>query len=38
MTELKFGIFDHLDRARLNIAELYKQRLELISHVERRGF
>lgn len=38
MNELKFGIFDHLDRGRQDIAELYKQRLELISHVERSGF
>ncbi len=38
MNELKFGVFDHLDRGRRSIAELYVERLQLITQYERSGF
>jgi alkanesulfonate monooxygenase SsuD/methylene tetrahydromethanopterin reductase-like flavin-dependent oxidoreductase (luciferase family) len=36
--DLKFGIFDHLDRARLGIAELFDQRLKIAELYDRLGF
>lgn len=38
MNELEFGVFDHLDRGRRSIAELYAERLQLIEQFERCGF
>lgn len=36
--DLKFGIFDHLDRAKLAIADLYDQRLKIVELYDRLGF
>jgi alkanesulfonate monooxygenase SsuD/methylene tetrahydromethanopterin reductase-like flavin-dependent oxidoreductase (luciferase family) len=36
--DLKFGIFDHLDRGDKSIAELYEQRLRIIELYDRSGF
>jgi alkanesulfonate monooxygenase SsuD/methylene tetrahydromethanopterin reductase-like flavin-dependent oxidoreductase (luciferase family) len=38
MSDLKFGVFDHLDRGRRPIADLYEQRLKLIEQYDRCGF
>jgi alkanesulfonate monooxygenase SsuD/methylene tetrahydromethanopterin reductase-like flavin-dependent oxidoreductase (luciferase family) len=38
MTDLKFGVFDHLDRGKRAIADLYNQRLMLIEQYDRSGF
>ena len=38
MQDLKFGIFDHLDRGSLSIAELYDQRLQIIEQYDQAGF
>src|SRR6201988_4831189 len=38
LTDLKFGVFDHLDRGHLPIATLYEERLQIIEHFERTGF
>ena len=38
MTDLKFGIFDHLDRGKRSISELYEQRLRLIEQYDQSGF
>ncbi|MGE5538206.1 MAG: LLM class flavin-dependent oxidoreductase [Gemmatimonas sp.] len=38
MSDLKFGIFDHLDRAKREIAELYEERLKLVEQYDRSGF
>ncbi len=38
MDDLKFGVFDHLDRGKRSIAELYDQRLKLVELYERSGF
>jgi alkanesulfonate monooxygenase SsuD/methylene tetrahydromethanopterin reductase-like flavin-dependent oxidoreductase (luciferase family) len=35
---LKFGVFDHLDRNALPLADFYEQRLELIERYDRAGF
>jgi alkanesulfonate monooxygenase SsuD/methylene tetrahydromethanopterin reductase-like flavin-dependent oxidoreductase (luciferase family) len=35
---VKFGVFDHLDRASSSLAEFYEQRLETVSWYERAGF
>jgi alkanesulfonate monooxygenase SsuD/methylene tetrahydromethanopterin reductase-like flavin-dependent oxidoreductase (luciferase family) len=35
---LKFGIFDHLDRNALPLADFYEQRLKLIEQYDRSGF
>jgi alkanesulfonate monooxygenase SsuD/methylene tetrahydromethanopterin reductase-like flavin-dependent oxidoreductase (luciferase family) len=38
MNDLKFGIFDHLDRGQRGVSELYEERLKIIEHYERSGF
>jgi alkanesulfonate monooxygenase SsuD/methylene tetrahydromethanopterin reductase-like flavin-dependent oxidoreductase (luciferase family) len=38
MNDLKFGVFDHLDRGRRSISELYDQRLQLVEQYDRSGF
>jgi alkanesulfonate monooxygenase SsuD/methylene tetrahydromethanopterin reductase-like flavin-dependent oxidoreductase (luciferase family) len=38
MLDLKFGIFDHLDRGGKPIAELYDQRLRIIEQYDQAGF
>lgn len=38
MDDLKFGVFDHLDRGRRSISELYDQRLKLVEQYEKAGF
>lgn len=38
MNDLKFGVFDHLDRGKRSISELYDQRLKLVEQYERCGF
>lgn len=38
MKDLKFGIFDHLDRAKLAISDLFDRRLEIIELYDRLGF
>lgn len=38
MQDLKFGIFDHLDRGGKPIAELYDQRLQIIEQYDQAGF
>lgn len=38
MTDLKFGVFDHLDRGKRSIADLYEQRLQIVQQYERSGF
>src|ERR1700745_1410677 len=35
---MKFGIFDHLDRAAVPLAQQYEERLQLIEAYERAGF
>jgi alkanesulfonate monooxygenase SsuD/methylene tetrahydromethanopterin reductase-like flavin-dependent oxidoreductase (luciferase family) len=35
---LKFGVFDHLDRNALPLADFYEQRLEIIERYDRAGF
>src|SRR5437879_3794569 len=38
MSDLTFGIFDHLDRGRRSIAQLYDERLQIVAAYERGGF
>ena len=38
MSDLKFGVFDHLDRGKRAISELYDQRLKIVEQYERSGF
>jgi len=38
MRDLKFGVFDHLDRGRRSMTELYDQRLEIVARYDRAGF
>ena len=38
MSDLKFGIFDHLDRGHRPIAQLYEERLQMVEQFERSGF
>ncbi len=38
MNDLKFGVFDHLDRGRRSISHLYEERLQIIERYERAGF
>jgi alkanesulfonate monooxygenase SsuD/methylene tetrahydromethanopterin reductase-like flavin-dependent oxidoreductase (luciferase family) len=38
MSDLKFGVFDHLDRGRRSIAQLYDERLQIVEQYERAGF
>src|SRR3954463_5549246 len=38
MTDLTFGIFDHLDRGHRSIAQLYEERLQIVAAYERAGF
>jgi alkanesulfonate monooxygenase SsuD/methylene tetrahydromethanopterin reductase-like flavin-dependent oxidoreductase (luciferase family) len=38
MDELKFGIFDHLDRGERSISDLFEQRLQMVEHYDRLGF
>src|SRR3982074_2535481 len=38
MTDLTFGIFDHLDRGHRSIAQLYDERLQIVAAYERAGF
>ena len=35
---MKFGVFDHLDRNDLPLADFYEQRLELVEYYDRLGF
>jgi alkanesulfonate monooxygenase SsuD/methylene tetrahydromethanopterin reductase-like flavin-dependent oxidoreductase (luciferase family) len=35
---LKFGVFDHLDRNELPLADFYEQRLDFVEHFDRLGF
>ena len=36
--ELSFGVFDHMDRGRLPLADQYEQRLQLVQDYEQAGF
>jgi alkanesulfonate monooxygenase SsuD/methylene tetrahydromethanopterin reductase-like flavin-dependent oxidoreductase (luciferase family) len=36
--DLKFGVFDHLDRGERGIADLYNQRLQIVEQYDRAGF
>ena len=38
MTELAFGIFDHLDRGPVPVGEFYRQRLRIAEEYDRAGF
>lgn len=38
MEDLKFGVFDHLDRGERSISDLYEQRLQIIEQYDRAGF
>jgi alkanesulfonate monooxygenase SsuD/methylene tetrahydromethanopterin reductase-like flavin-dependent oxidoreductase (luciferase family) len=38
MEELKFGIFDHLDRGGRSMSDLYEQRLQIVEQYDRAGF
>jgi alkanesulfonate monooxygenase SsuD/methylene tetrahydromethanopterin reductase-like flavin-dependent oxidoreductase (luciferase family) len=38
MRDLKFGVFDHLDRGQRSLTELYDQRLEIVEQYDRTGF
>jgi alkanesulfonate monooxygenase SsuD/methylene tetrahydromethanopterin reductase-like flavin-dependent oxidoreductase (luciferase family) len=38
MRDLKFGVFDHLDRGQRSVTELYDQRLQIVEHYDRAGF
>lgn len=38
MSDLKFGVFDHLDRGKRSVSELYDQRLKIVEQYERSGF
>ena len=38
MSDLKFGVFDHLDRGKRSISELYDQRLKIVEQYEWSGF
>jgi alkanesulfonate monooxygenase SsuD/methylene tetrahydromethanopterin reductase-like flavin-dependent oxidoreductase (luciferase family) len=38
MRDLKFGVFDHLDRGQRSITELYDQRLQIVEQYDRAGF
>ena len=35
---MKFGVFDHLDRTDVSLADYYEQRLEIVGWYERAGF
>jgi alkanesulfonate monooxygenase SsuD/methylene tetrahydromethanopterin reductase-like flavin-dependent oxidoreductase (luciferase family) len=36
--ELKFGVFDHLDRGGRSLTDLYEQRLKIVEHYDQAGF
>jgi len=36
--DLKFGVFDHLDRGERSISDLYDQRLQIVEQYDRAGF
>jgi alkanesulfonate monooxygenase SsuD/methylene tetrahydromethanopterin reductase-like flavin-dependent oxidoreductase (luciferase family) len=38
MEELKFGVFDHLDRGGRSMSDLYEQRLQIVEQYDRAGF
>ncbi len=38
MEHLKFGVFDHLDRGKRSISDLYEQRLQIVEQYDRAGF
>lgn len=38
MDDLKFGVFDHLDRGERSISDLYDQRLQIVEQYDRAGF
>jgi alkanesulfonate monooxygenase SsuD/methylene tetrahydromethanopterin reductase-like flavin-dependent oxidoreductase (luciferase family) len=38
MEDLKFGVFDHLDRGQRSISDLYEQRLRIVEQYDRAGF
>ena len=38
MEDLKFGVFDHLDRGGRTISDLYEQRLQIVEQYDRAGF
>ena len=38
MEDLKFGIFDHLDRGGRSISDLFEQRLQIVEQYDRAGF
>ena len=38
MEELKFGVFDHLDRGGRSISDLFDQRLQIVEQYDRAGF
>lgn len=38
MEDLKFGVFDHLDRGGRSISDLYEQRLQIVEQYDRAGF
>lgn len=38
MQDLKFGVFDHLDRGGRSISDLYDQRLQIVEQYDRAGF
>jgi alkanesulfonate monooxygenase SsuD/methylene tetrahydromethanopterin reductase-like flavin-dependent oxidoreductase (luciferase family) len=38
MEQLKFGVFDHLDRGGRSIVDLYEQRLQIVEQYDRAGF
>lgn len=37
MEDLKFGVFDHLDRGGRALTDLYEQRLKIVEHYDRAG-
>jgi len=38
MEDLKFGVFDHLDRGQRTISDLFEQRLQIVEQYDRAGF
>ena len=38
MEDLKFGVFDHLDRGKRDMSDLYDQRLQIVEQYDRSGF
>lgn len=38
MNDLKFGVFDHLDRGRRSVSQLYEERLQIVERYEHSGF